>query len=91
MLDEICDDFQEQEEARHQIVRATLESAFAITPDEAGEMGRQLGLRLGKQLLLKTDENPDLLGGCRVQVGDTVYDFSLSAQLRMIRQTMIAG
>ncbi|MEI6515464.1 MAG: F0F1 ATP synthase subunit delta, partial [bacterium] len=72
-------------------VRGQLESAFAVTREDSGVIAATVGARLGKRLLLETEERPELLGGCRLQVGDTVYDFSLAAQLRMIRQTMMAG
>lgn len=91
LLADIAADFQELEEARKGIVRANLASAFGITSDDASELAGRLGARLGKQLLLETEEMPGLLGGCRLQVGDRVYDFSLAAQLRMLRQTMMAG
>lgn len=91
LLEEICEDFQEQEEVRHGIVRGALESAFALDAAQVTEFAGLLGRRLDKQLYLKTDENPELLGGGRLQVGDKVYDFSLSAQLRMMRQKMMAG
>ncbi len=91
LLAEICADYLEQEEARQGIVRGVMETAFPVSPSEAGELAGRLGSRWGRQLLLKTEENPDLLGGCRLQVGDKVYDFSLSARLRLLRQTMMAG
>ena len=91
MLGEICQDFREREEVRCGIVRGTLASAFAVLPDDVGKIAAHAGSRIGKQLILKTEETPGLIGGCRLQVGDTVYDFSLAAQLRMLRQTMMAG
>lgn len=91
ILDEICADFKEQEERRQGILRGLLTSAFALSSDEVKDIALHAGSRLRKQLILETDENPELLGGCRLQVGDKVYDFSLAARLRMIRQTMMAG
>lgn len=91
LLMDIAADFQELEETRKGIVRASLASAFGIARDDASDLAKRLGARLGKQLLLETEEKPELLGGCRLQVGDRVYDFSLAAQLRMLRQTMMAG
>jgi len=91
LLAEVAADFREQEEARQGLVRGQLESAFAVTREDSGVIAATVGARLGKRLLLETEERPELLGGCRLQVGDTVYDFSLAAQLRMIRQTMMAG
>jgi F-type H+-transporting ATPase subunit delta len=91
LLGEICLDFKEQEERRQGILRGRLTSAFPLTAGQVQDIAVQAGSRISKQLILETEENPGLLGGCRLQVGDTVYDFSLAAQLRMIRQTMMAG
>ncbi|MEI6563954.1 MAG: ATP synthase F1 subunit delta [bacterium] len=91
ILGEICEEFRGLEELRQGIVHGRLASAFAVSPDDAGEIATRAGSRIGKQLILETEENPGLIGGCRLQVGDTVYDFSLAAQLRMLRQTMMAG
>ncbi len=91
LLGEICLDFQDQEEFRKGILRGQLDSAFGLTPDVTEDMAARLGRRIGKTVLLRTEEKPELLGGCRLQVGDTVYDFSLAARLRLLRQTMMAG
>ncbi|MEI8120781.1 MAG: ATP synthase F1 subunit delta [bacterium] len=91
LLEEISADFQEQEEARQGILRGSLASAYPVSPSDASELAGRLGSRWGRKVFLETEENPDLLGGGRLQVGDTVYDFSLSARLRMMRQTMMAG
>lgn len=91
LLAEICMDFKEREERRLGILRGRLTSAFALPAGQVEEIAAQAGSRICKQLILETEENPALLGGSRLQVGDMVYDFSLAAQLRMIRQTMMAG
>lgn len=91
LLEEICDEFKDLEEARQGIVRGRLDSAFALSNDMVGDIAAGAGHRMGKQVLLETKENPGLLGGCRLQVGDMVYDFSLAARLRLVRQTMMAG
>lgn len=39
--------------------------------------------------VLKQAVDPELIGGILVRVGDTVYDGSIAAQLRMVRQQMI--
>lgn len=91
LLEEICAEFQDLEEIRMGIVRGSLDSAFALSPETVSDMAAGVGRRMGKQVLLETKEDPGLLGGCRLQVGDTVYDFSLAARLRMVRQTMMAG
>ena len=91
MLEEICADFQEQEEVRKGILRGQLDSAFEVESDVVNDLAVRMGARIGKTVLLKMEEKPGLLGGGRLQVGDTVYDYSLAARLRLLRQTMMAG
>ncbi len=91
LLAQICLDFKKQEEERKGILRGRLTSAFPLAPADVRDIALHAGNRINKKLILETEENPELIGGCRLQVGDTVYDFSLAAQLRMIRQTMMAG
>lgn len=91
LLEEICADFLDQEELRKGILRGRLESAFGVDAGVVDDLAARVGARIGKTVVLKLEENPDLLGGGRLQVGDTVYDFSLAARLRLLRQTMMAG
>lgn len=91
LLEEICAEFQDLEETRQGIVRGRLESAFSLPADSVDNMADRAGRRIGRKVLLETRESPELLGGYRLQVGDMVYDFSLAARLRLIRQTMMAG
>lgn len=91
LLGEICEDFQEQEEARRGIVRGRLTSAFAMPPADVQELAGRVGRHMGKQLMLESEESPELLGGGRLQIGDQVVDFSLAAGLRRAGQLMMAG
>ena len=91
ILDDIGAAFVEFEVERRGVVRGRVASAYGLTPQEVGEIAGHLGRRLGKQVLLKADEERGLLGGYRLRVGDWIYDLSLAARLRMLRQTMMAG
>jgi F-type H+-transporting ATPase subunit delta len=91
VLDDIGAEFVEFEEACQGLVRGRLASAYALPPRDVGEIAGQLGRRLGKQVILQAGEERGLLGGYRLRVGDWVYDLSLAARLRMLRQTMMAG
>lgn len=91
ILDDIGAEFVEFEEASQGLVRGSLASAYALPAQDVGEIAGQLGRRLGKQVILQAAEERGLLGGYRLRVGDWVYDLSLAARLRMLRQTMMAG
>src|SRR5262245_31088942 len=44
---------------------------------------------LGRQVILKSEINEDLLGGLLVRVGDTVYDASLAARLKQMQEVTL--
>ena len=91
LLDEMCESFLERDEEHQGIVRGKLTSAFALSSKDTDEIAVRAGQRMGKRVLLQTEEKPELLGGYRLRVGDMVYDLSLAARLRMIRQGMAAA
>lgn len=88
LLPEICPVFAALEESRRQIVRGEMTTAFRAPGDALETMAARFGTLLGKTVLLRGGEDPALLGGCRVRVGDLVYDFSLAARLRLARRTL---
>jgi F-type H+-transporting ATPase subunit delta len=64
-------------------------SATPIDESTAGAIGRQLRPLLGGEPMIRRRVDPDVLGGIVVQVGDTIYDASLSTQLHNVRQQMM--
>jgi F-type H+-transporting ATPase subunit delta len=83
LLAEICSTFHEQNDSRLGIVRGEMISAYPAPASAVEAMASHFGTLLGKTVLLRTRESSALLGGCRVQAGDIVYDFSLAARLRL--------
>ncbi|MDX1945066.1 MAG: ATP synthase F1 subunit delta [Pirellulaceae bacterium] len=63
------------------LVEVTVETASPLNNQLAQKIVGRLTQLLGKQVVLATEINPDLLGGLVVRVGDTVYDASLAGQL----------
>ena len=49
----------------------------------------QLGESLGKQIVLTQHEDPSLLGGLKLRIGDQLIDGSVATQLKLIRDKMI--
>ncbi len=66
-------------------------AALPAAADAVSSMADQVGQRFGKTVLLSSRTDPALLGGCRVQVGDIVYDCSLAARLRLAKQSLAGG
>jgi F-type H+-transporting ATPase subunit delta len=91
LLEDICAEVLHLDEEQQGIVRGNLATAFTLSAEEVGAIAAGVGRRLGKQLVLQSRQDSGLLGGYCLQVGDRIYDLSLAARLRMLRQTMMAG
>ncbi len=74
---------------RRGTVPVTVTSATPIDESTADAIGRQLRPLLGGEPMIRRRVDPDVLGGIVVQVGDTIYDASLSTQLHNVRQQMM--
>jgi F-type H+-transporting ATPase subunit delta len=78
------------------IARGELEGVVAssVELDEAGRnTARDLAHRLsgGKTVHLSFETDPELLGGIRLQIGNTLYDGSLRTQLEDLHERLLAA
>jgi len=88
LLAAICPAFRERDDIRRGIAHGVMLSASPAPTVDVDAMAGHFGALLGKTVLLRAGESPALLGGCRVQVGDLVYDFSLAARLRLAQNAL---
>jgi F-type H+-transporting ATPase subunit delta len=70
------------------VAPATVVSAMPLTPDEEEALVSQLGAMTGKRVVLRTEVRPELIGGLRVTVGDTVIDGTVVGYLRQLRSRL---
>jgi F-type H+-transporting ATPase subunit delta len=72
-------------------VRAQVQSAVPLTPDEQAQLGARLERLMARQVVLEPTVAPDLLGGFVARVGSVVVDGSLDGQLARMRQRLARG
>jgi F-type H+-transporting ATPase subunit delta len=70
-------------------VEVIVETAHPLSNPLRDRIVGRLTELLGKQVVLATKINPDLLGGLVVRVGDTVYDASLAARLKRMQEVTL--
>lgn len=70
-------------------LRAVIETASPLSPDAAESLRRALEKRTGKTIALDVTVNPALLGGVRAQIGSTVLDGTIRAQLDQLRDRLV--
>lgn len=71
------------------ILKARVASAAPLSRRQEEALRERLARRFGKRVLTESEVRPELLGGFRVRIGDTLHDFSLQSQLELLRKQWI--
>jgi F-type H+-transporting ATPase subunit delta len=82
VLPEIQRLFESLKDAADGVAKATIETAFPFQGDELAELTSALEKHFSKKIEATVAVRPELIGGARVTVGDTVIDASVQEQLR---------
>jgi len=89
-LPEIARQFRELKNAQSGSSDAVVYSAFPIAPAQVGQVSSALERRFGRKLNVSVQEDPSLIGGIRVVVGDEVLDTSVRARLEQMKVALTA-
>ncbi|PRO65769.1 F0F1 ATP synthase subunit delta [Alkalicoccus urumqiensis] len=88
----IADNFKALTYEAQGIAEADVYSAKALSEEEKEAIARVFAKRTGKtELLIQSHVDPEIIGGLRVRIGDTVYDGTIANQLARIHERMIEG
>ena len=89
-LPEVAHQFREMKNALGGTSDAVVYSAFPIAAGQLGGVAQALEKRFGRKLNLTVQEDPSLIGGIRVVVGDEVLDTSVKARLEQMKVALTA-
>jgi F-type H+-transporting ATPase subunit delta len=89
-LPEIADQYRALCNAQGGTSDAVVYSAFPISGDALARVATVLEKRFGRRLNLTVQEDPSLIGGIRVVVGDEVLDTSVKARLEQMKAALTA-
>ncbi len=64
----------------------TITTAIEISDQEAEKIGQSLIAQIGGNPIIQRKIDPSIIGGVVIRVGDTVYDGSISTQLKKLRE-----
>ncbi len=91
LLRAIADEYIALEEARRNILRATVVSAKALSADQIAKLAKGLEVkRPGKTYVLTNEIDPSLIAGFRILQGDRVTDASIKNKLALLKQRLAA-
>ena len=90
-LPRIAAEFRRLDNARQGITLATAISAAPLNKDEIRAVTERLEQLTGGRVELEVQEDPSLLGGLVVRVGDRMIDGSVRGRLERLRNQLVSG
>lgn len=73
------------------IVEVEVRSAVPLESGVVTSLQQRLASKLGKQILLHTRVEPDLIGGLVIRVGDQLLDGSVKTRLQRMKTRLVAA
>ena len=91
LFEEIAEAFGKLLDEAWGVVRGKLLTAVSLSKEQQAGILARLEKQTSKQIALKFEVDPSILGGGVLQVGDNVLDASLRAQLAILRDIIKRG
>jgi F-type H+-transporting ATPase subunit delta len=88
MTKAILDQYQSLRDEHRGIVDATVTVAQPLADEDREALMTALEEKTGKTIRLHVEENPDLIGGLVIQIGDRVFDGSVRNQLNELHDRL---
>lgn len=91
IIPEMVEAYREAVLAHSGVVVAKVTTAIELGVDGEQQVKDQLSTLFGKEVVLKTEVDPSLIGGLVVRVGDNLIDGSVSNSLRRLHERLVAA
>lgn len=89
VLESITNSFMDQYNDLNNIISASVKTAHAIDANVTAEVTNFIEKQSGKKVKLTASVDPSLIGGLVIQVGDNLYDASISGKLNKVKQNLL--
>jgi F-type H+-transporting ATPase subunit delta len=90
LLPEIRELFEQRKNAAENVAKAEIETALPLTDAQLASLKAALARRFGKTIETTVKVSPELIGGARITVGDTVIDGSVQGKLTAMANQLTA-
>jgi len=86
---EISEDFSAKVDEQAGRMRARVTSAVALSDAQVAEVKAALAKMTGKEVLVETSVDQELIGGVVARMGGSIYDGSVRTQLKRMREAIL--
>ena len=91
ILKEICLEFEKFYFEYKEILRVKIIGAKELKNAQLDAITKRLKLRFKKDIVYDLEINPELIGGFKIQAGDSIYDFSVQNQLAKFKKHILSN
>jgi len=88
MAGDIADEYQRLLDSYHGIERAEVTTATPIDEEDKKRLGERISKLIGKEVVLKTEVDPELIGGVVARVGGKLLDGSTRSRLQALKREL---
>jgi len=89
-IGEVIDAFSNEVNERLQRVTVVVTTAHDLSPEDEARLIASFREYTAKAVHLEKTKDPDVIGGVRARIGDTIIDGTLRAQLTRLRESLLA-
>ena len=90
VLPQVYEEYERLVRSFQNIALATAVTAVPLDAAQQAALERSLEARTGKDIELKTEVDPAVMGGVLVRIGDTVLDGTVRGKLERLREQLLA-
>ena len=84
MLPEIAAVYERLKAESLRVLNVHVRSAYALQPEQQQRIVEVLKTKLGRDITLTTEQDPELIGGIHIRAGDLVIDGSVRGKLQQL-------
>ncbi|MEM7395568.1 MAG: ATP synthase F1 subunit delta [Verrucomicrobiota bacterium] len=89
LLDEVCDHLETLVLDLKKRLKIHVVSARPLEKEQLATIKKKMSKRFGREIEADVSDDPALLGGFKIHVGDQVFDSSLAHRLELFKQQLI--
>ncbi len=84
-------DYEQLWEEENRLLAVEITSAVELDPATTESLGRTIGERAGRRVMLAARVDPDIIGGIVLRVGNSILDASIRNRLEQLRRQVAQG
>jgi len=84
-LDKVIELIEQKQAEKHNCVSVIINSVIELNDADKEKLGKKLEKKLGQKIIARYRIDPKVLGGMKIQIGDTIFDLTLKDKIEQIK------